>query len=255
MATTKPDSRNVVQKVPLSRLAPAAGPDTARVELDNILSSINAGLTPPLEMLESSTPDLVLNIGGIFVQDPENLFYTTIPPLNGLIPNVTSETVTFPASSGGNATPSSGSAIVITVSSGNFIKCGIHLNSLGNLILNTGAEGGTVAAAGTPPLISGSYAIGYVVLENVGGTIQNITNNRIYQYVRGSGGGSTSSTLPFTEDTSNVVTISAGDFVQYNNFNVLVSHTLDIESGAKLALFGELDIEGTLNIDGELQFV
>lgn len=187
---TKLDSRQVVQKVPLNRLAPNAGPSPDRAEMDNILASIDSQVTPPLEMRASSPADQVLNIGAIKVQDPEFNFWRTIPPIGNVLPNISSETVTFPTSSGGSATPSSGDSITITVASGNFIKTGINLDSNGNLVLITGDEGGTVDAATVPPLISGTFPIGFVVLENQGGTIQSIENSDIFQYVGGGGGGS-----------------------------------------------------------------
>ena len=186
--TTKTDTRNVVQKSPLGRIAPGAGPDPDRIEVDNILESVNAQVTPIFEMTESSTPDLVLNIGSWQIQDPEYLHRRTIPPISGELPSPGGLTVTFPASSGGNAVPSSGDPITITITSGNRIKVGINLDKDGDLVLNTGVEGASENDATVPPLVPNTHAIGYVVLHNDGGTIQNITNTAIYQYEGGGGG-------------------------------------------------------------------
>lgn len=181
---TRPSTTQIKEKDALSQIT-GTGTDTL---LKDILASVNSEVTPPLAMSETATPDLVLNIGSISVTNPETGKITTIPPIGGLLPSFASGTVTFPASSGGNATPSAGNALQINITSGNFLKVGIYLQSNGDLLLLAGIEGASASAASAPATISGTFAIGYVTLENVGGTIQNITNARITQYKGGGSG-------------------------------------------------------------------
>lgn len=184
--TTTFHPRQIVSRATLAKLTRAANS-----ALDSILSAIDKEVTPPLELKATlPTADRVVSIGSIFVQNPIGLSKKTIPTISNLLPNFTSGTVTFPSASGGSATPSAGSALVITVSSGNFIKVGINLDPTGNLILQTGTQGASELLATAPPAVPSSFAIGYVVLQNVAGTIQNITQDNIYQNWGGGGGSS-----------------------------------------------------------------
>lgn len=192
MAGNKLNSPQIITKDSLEQLYRSSeyfSNDTDNIPLDNLLRSINSELTPPLRLQERVPVDLTVEILSISVQNPETDLTRTIPPISNLLPAFSSGTVTFPASSGGNATPSVGSTIVITVSSGNYLKVGINLNSSGELVLQAGTQGASAAAATVPPLVANTFPIGYVLLQNVGGTIQNITNASVFQYVGGGGGG------------------------------------------------------------------
>lgn len=221
MAGNKFNSPQVVSKDVLSRLYKAAdyfATDDDNVDLKTLLQSIDLNFRPPLEMTANTPADLVLNIGAINVVNTVTDRNRVIPPISNLLPVFTSGTVTFPASSGGNATPSVGNAIVITVSSGNFIKVGINLDANGDIVLQTGTEGASEAAASVPPTIANTFALGYVTLQNVGGTIQNITETAIYQYVGGGGGGSGSG------DASSILETLKNEFIDapYNLLTPIV---------------------------------
>jgi len=207
MAGNKISSKQIVSKDVLKQLYKQSeyfANDTDNIELDNLLRAIDSAVTPPLRMYETATPDLVLNIENVIVSNTETDIRRAIPLLSNILPAFSSGTVTFPASSGGNATPSAGGVIVITVSSGNFIKVGINLDSTGDIVLQAGTEGASEAAATVPSLVTGTFPIGYVVLENVGGVIQNISNDRIVQYI-GAGAGVIGSVVGTsdTQDLSN----------------------------------------------------
>lgn len=189
MANSKIRTDAIGQNSALGRIAPGAT-NTVPVELDNVLNALNSEVTPLLELKPSATPNLVVSVGALSATNPETGAKRVIPPISNLLPVFTGGTITFPSASGGSATPSAGTAIVITISVGNFLKVGISLTAAGNLVLQSGAQGATEALATAPALVPNSFAIGYVVLQNVAGTIQPITAARIYQYVGGGAGGS-----------------------------------------------------------------
>lgn len=186
---TKSKSRSVTQTSALNRAAPAASV-AAPIELDNILNGLNTEVTPLLELRAASPSSMVVSVGPISIVNPEFGFTKIVAPFSNVIPTYTGGTITFPTVSGGSATPLGGSAITITVSSGNFLKVGAYLNELGILVLLAGVQGASVAAALAPAPIASTFAIGHVVLRNVGGTIQTIQTSDIFQYV---GGGNSNS--------------------------------------------------------------
>lgn len=181
---------------------------TSNMRLDDILDLMNDELTPPLRMRVSTETGRVLNIDAIVVQtfhqestptvrDVGHKRKKTLPPINGQIPNFTGATITFPSASGGSITTtgSFGSATyTLTVASGNYIKVGVLINETGILSLVFGTAGASEAAATLPDMNTGAFPIGYIVLNNVGGTIQPLISQNIYQFVGGggSGGGGTS---------------------------------------------------------------
>jgi hypothetical protein len=150
----------------------------------------------PLRMRADSTPSKNLNIGAIEVQTIDGSDGTgrkrTIQPISNLLPSFTAGYMTFPAASGGSITATGftfQSAYTLTVSSGNYIKVMVALSSLGQVVLSFGTEGASEAAATLPVALSGTLALGYVVLQNVGGVIQNVTDSNIRQFSGGGGGG------------------------------------------------------------------
>lgn len=186
---TKTRSRQLISIDFLDQLIPA-DPGTSGTEIDDLLRSINEELTMPLRMVPNNPGnDRVININSIFITNPETGRNKTIPTISNSLPNFTSGTVTLPASSGGTVTVSPGTNGTLTLSSGNFIKMGVSLDSSGQLSVQFGTEGASVAAATAPPPISGTFSLGYIVIENVGGTIQNVENADIYQYVGGGDSG------------------------------------------------------------------
>lgn len=179
------DVRQLIDRDLLDRITGVAGSTGA-----TILAAINKELTPLLELRATSPMSLTVSVGNILQQNPSTLSQRTIPPINGIIPVFTSGSVVFPSSSGGSATPSAGSPIVITVGSGNFIKVTMNLDNVGNIVIVAGAQGATAAAATMPSPPGNTFAIGYVLLQNIGGVIQNIPNSSIFQFLGGSGSGS-----------------------------------------------------------------
>lgn len=235
------DARQWVQRTVLERIT-----NLADSQGDVILPALNSEVTPPLELKATDTPDLVVNVGPITVANPSTNLTRTTPLINGAAPAFTSGTVTFPAASGGNAVPSAGSSIVITVASGNFLKVGILLKDDGDLELVAGTEGASIAAATVPPSVDGTFYIGYVILENVGGTIQNITNSRIIQFV----GGGSSVLLPRPGLTTDLIaetfTIAAGTTLNHPLAIIDTPNTVTV--AGQLVVPISLTVNGTLTV-------
>jgi len=216
-------ARQVKNNAILTRITAAANSG-----LDTILSSLNSLATPPFVMTPSSPADQVVNIGATTVVNATIGASSTVSPLSGVIPTFAGGTVTFPTASGGNAVPSVGSNLVITVSSGNFIKVGIAINSASSIVLTAGTQGASIAAAGTPTVPTSTIPVGFVVLQNISGTIQTVTGSSIYQYV-GSGGGSGGSGYITSLITGSTTAVSG---TQYLTNITSASQTITLPAGA-----------------------
>lgn len=181
--TTKLKARQTITRDTLGTLY-TGGPNP---ELDNLLRSINAEVTLPLAMTASVPADRIVNVSGTVVINPETGRRHTISPINNIIPNFNGGTVTLPATNNNNITNSTNlSVTLLNIPSGNFIKVGICLNNSGEFEITLGASGVTIDAATNPPVPPNTHSIGYFIAENVGGNIQNVTDDRIYQYIEGS---------------------------------------------------------------------
>lgn len=223
---TRLDNRQSRQRSVLDQIS-----DSTDLKLDNILSLMNDELTMPLRLRANSTPNLVLNVGAISVTTSDSgeghQRTKTIQPIQGLIPTFTGGTLTFPASSGGAVTGSGitlSAAFNLTISSGNWRKVLLSINSDGVFTLSAGTEGASEVAASLPEADSGTLAIGYVAMQNIGGVIQNVTNARVYQFVGGGGGAGSGSSgtyrnyfdVWFTGD-KDVGTVSSGTVSSVGN--------------------------------------
>lgn len=186
---TRSDARQIISRDFLDQvLATAPGP-TGK-ELDDVLRSINEELTPPFRMMPSNPNDLVITVENINVINPETSRNRTIPPINNLLPTFTSATVTLGGTGAGNATPSVGSALALGMSASQFMRIGINIDALGSITLTKGTPGASLAAATTPPTVSGLFWVGHFVARTNGSNVtQVIRNQDTYQYVGGGGGG------------------------------------------------------------------
>ena len=176
---SKFDLRQSISHDTLSQLTSAAG-----TQADALMRNIDSEVTMPFRMSANSPANRTVNIGNVTVTNPDHARNRIIVPLDGGMPSFTSGTATLPSASGGNITNSTaGSPVVLTLSSGNFAKVGINIDVSGDLQINVGTEAASIAAAGTPAYIANTFAIGYIIAQNIGGTIQNVTNSYIYQYM------------------------------------------------------------------------
>jgi len=180
------DDRQVVNRAILQELFPWVGGQT----LDILMASINSDLTPPLKIDATSTPSLTINIGPAIVSNPESNRNKTIPFIGNSIPTFAGGTITFPSASGGNITTSTGGTFPLTLPSGDYVQILLELDSSGNLQVVIGTPNASLPAALIPSQSGPALAFGYVTLQNIGGTIQNVSQSNIYYF---SGGGSGSS--------------------------------------------------------------
>lgn len=180
------DSRQVISRDTLNRIAAAAGS-----ELDNILRAINVEVTPLIALTESNPASLVVNVGASVLQNPETGRNKALPTLGANTPNIASGSITFPAASGGTITITPGTNSILTVASGNWVKALVYLDGNDNLNVLLGDQGASESAATTFPAPDGTMPIGYISIHNVGGVIQPIPATQIYQYtgVGAPGGG------------------------------------------------------------------
>ena len=186
MGTTYLDVRQSIYRGILQELFPYATSTT----LDVLLASINADLTPPLKVDATSTPSLVVNVGSTIVANPESNRNKSISFINNVIPSLLSGTVTFPSANGGTISTSTGQTYVLTLPSGDYAQALLSVDSSGNILVTMGTPNAVLASAAVPSPVSNSLPFAYLTLQNIGGTVQNIVQNQIYQFVGGGGSGS-----------------------------------------------------------------
>jgi hypothetical protein len=222
---TKFDTRQSINHTILARLSGVA--DT---ELDDLLASINTEVSPPLAISCVGT-NRVVNISNILAVNSATGLTRTIPPISNTLPVFASGTVTL--SSGGapcTATPSVGTPYVFTVASGNYIKLGINIDATGSLVLQAGIEGASAAAATVPPTVSNTFAIGYVIVHNTGGTIDNIITSTLVQFAGGGGGSGSGTGNPILETIKN-------DFVD-SPYNLVTPIIASDDQSTLIATYG-----------------
>lgn len=198
MAKSVTDSRQVVIRRFLDQLAGRTnyeGTDDNKpadtTELDNLLDSLNLETTQPLRMSASNPNDRVVNIGSSVVTNTESGRNRTITPVGGGLPSLTSGTVDFPSTSGGTITVTPGNNGILTVPSNEYINVLIYLDGNGDLNVISGTADAVEANATVPTIPSGTIGIGYVTLFNNAGTIDNIAQDKIYQFASSGGAGGT----------------------------------------------------------------
>jgi len=180
------DARQSIYRGTLNQLSTSTNP-----ELSKLLSSINTDLTALLRISANNPANLIVNVSGSDLTNTESNRRRAIPHVGSSYIQFSSGTITFPAASGGNITCSPGGTTVLTVASGNYAAVLVYLDASGNLntIVGTDAATETAAITNLPPAPDETLALGFIVVQNVGGVIQNIAQNKIAQFGTGSGGG------------------------------------------------------------------
>lgn len=184
--TTYFDARQSIYRGILQELFPYATATT----LDVLLASINADLTPPLKVDASNPASLVVNVGSSVVPNPESNRNKSISFINNVIPTLASGTVTFPSTNGGTISTSTGQTYVLTLPSGEYAQALLSLDSSGNILVAVGTPNAVLADAEVPSPTSNTLPFAYLTLFNNAGTVANIVQNQIYQFVGGGGSGS-----------------------------------------------------------------
>jgi len=166
--------------------------------LDLLLRSIDKDLTVPLRVDASSTPNLVVTIGPSVVNNTISGRQKSINAINSAIPAFTSGTITFPSANSGTIVVSPGSNITLSCPSNQYVKILVSLDSTGNLVASQGASNAVEANAAVPFPVTNTLPVCYISLFNNAGTIQNVAQNKIFQFIGsgGSTGGGGGGTVP-----------------------------------------------------------
>jgi len=187
MSRTQTDSRQIIERTLLDQIANKAqytgtadNKKPNSTELKNLLAAINEELKIPFLLSESTTPDLTINVSSDLIVNPElnkNKIHSTTEG------NFAGGTVTLPAADGGAITVSPGIDSTLSLSVGSFKKILIQIDSAGQLSIKQGSEAASAALAPLPKSDGKNVGIGYVVVENIAGSIQNIQNSSIFQFI------------------------------------------------------------------------
>jgi hypothetical protein len=174
----KSDFRQVEYRSSIDQIS-----QTTTTDGRDIVNSINTELILPLRLSAANPVSNVISVGPISVTNPATGRIRTITPILNLIPEFTGTTITFPGTSGEDIEIAGGSTYTLTLTDGYYIKYSICLNSVGQIILTAGTEEDNEDGATLPAFQNDMFNIGYVVLHNDGGVIQNITAGNIFQYI------------------------------------------------------------------------
>lgn len=194
---TKPSAKQIVSRDQLDTLAPYI----AKPLLDALLRSLNADIQAPCRLDASSTPNLVVAVQSSLVSNPTSNRNHSIGHVGNSVPMFSSGTITFPATDGGSITPSVGSAITMNCPSGQYAKVLVSIDSGANLVLTMGVSDAVEADALVPSPIPTATPVGYIGVHNTGGTIDNILQSKIVQFM-GSGGGGSAAQTGFSQEVS-----------------------------------------------------
>lgn len=164
--------------------------------MEQVTQSIDSDLTPPLSATASNPANLVVNIGPTIISNAYSDRQRSPAFVNGVVPFLASGTVTFPSSSGGNITTSTGQTAVLTVPSGDYVQVLLSIDYLNNLQVQVGVPAASAALAAVPPPDNNYLPYAYVTIFNNGGTIANIAQDTIFQMVAAEPNASGSATGP-----------------------------------------------------------
>lgn len=184
---TNPFSNQIIHRGLLQQIFPYLSGQ----ELEALLRSIDKDLQVPLRVDASSTPDLTISIGPGVVDNTVSGRQKSIPHIQNAIPNFTSGTVTFPSVDGGNIVVTPGADLTLAINPNEYIKVLLSLDSTGQIIVTLGPSDPVEANATVPVPVANTLPFAYVSLFNNAGIIENIAQNKIFQF--GSGGGGSGS--------------------------------------------------------------
>lgn len=156
-------------------------PDTNRLYVD-LMRSINHEVTPMFRMIASAPADYTVTVTAGPKANPYTSRKETGSFLQGTLYSFTGGTIVFPAISGGNIVLTPGTDIPLVLTSNNYVKALIIVNSSGELAVQLGTEAPSSAAATLPVQHIDGLVVGYVEVFNNAGTIDVIQNSAIYQF-------------------------------------------------------------------------
>lgn len=173
----KQDLRQQISRDNLPKISLAAN-----TQADALMRSLDSEVTQPLFLSPTASPSLTVNVGPSKVANPVTGRTRALASIGTDSPAITSGTLVFPATSGGTVTITPGINRTLTVGSGQWIKAVVTIDATNNLDVTFGTAAASEALANAPRNPEGTIAIGYISVQNVGGTIQPIGISKIYQY-------------------------------------------------------------------------
>jgi hypothetical protein len=222
-------------------------------QIDDSMVAINNELTMPLRLTASAIADRVVNVGNIIVTDPITYRNRTHPHIGGVVPIFTSGIITLPATTGGNITFSTigSTPVILNCVTSAYVKVLIYLDSAGNLGAVVGDQTVNEADALVPNFVRKAHNIGYILIHNTGGTIDNITNSKIYQFVSGNTNSDIDLEGEFTIANNQVSPANIADFVldTTKTENVIVDYSV-VRKNIDDFITGFNSIVHTIAIDG-----
>jgi len=150
--------------------------------MELVTRGIDSDLSQPLRIRANTPADQVVNIENIFVTNPNHSRKRVIPPINGVIPNFSSGTITVPVSSGDDIVPSAGSNVALNLAIGYNLNVGVNINSSGQFVITLGTASLSSPNLNPPLVPQGCRGIGYFNVKNIGGVIQTVSNSDIVSY-------------------------------------------------------------------------
>ena len=112
-----------------------------------------------------------------------------VQPIDNKIPVFASGTITLPAASGSNITVSVGDPLLLTIANDKFQKLLIALDTDGNIVLISGTDQATKAAAQAEEISTTERLIGEYIISTATAAVNDVTNSDITQYSGGGGAG------------------------------------------------------------------
>jgi len=193
MAFKPIDSRQIVLRGLLSEIAATAG-----LTLQEVLTSINFQLEPPLNVVPFINLGHEVLIATSLPSNPDSNIQRSISYINNTVPFLSSATATIPTSPTGNVTTSTGASVALSVTSGQYQQVLLWLDTSSNVGISVGPSfsAGSLAAAVNetselPLPTANTLPFAYITVFNNAGTVSGLTQSNITQLV---GGGSSSGT-------------------------------------------------------------
>lgn len=221
-----------------------------------VVSSIDFELTPPFALTATSMPSLTVDIGSSVVANTINGRNKSTSFLGSEVPVFNSGTVTFPSTSGGNITTSTGGSTSLTLPSGDYVQILLAIDLSNHINVTIGNPNAVLANAAVPPSAANTQPFGYVTLQNISGTIQNVVQDAIYQFYGTTPGSTTGNSTTYgmisDNDSQGVggVTILTGTSLFNPYLTIVSADTYTVQTGAELVSVSHLIVNGFLIVNG-----
>jgi hypothetical protein len=210
--------------------------DGSTLKVSDVLISVDKELQPPLRMRITGTHEITVD--SIVVPNPQTNMSKTIPPISNVIPlSFSGATVSIPATNNNNITQStSGDVLLLNITDTHYLRVGISLNSLGQIVLTAGQSNASLASASAPIIPGNTYGIGHIIVQNISGNIQALTGSNIIQYSEGSAAGVTGDASVLETAIRDQLMISPYRLVTPNVFKLDTTSLVDGSSSGEYSM-------------------